>query len=478
MVLGTIGCMQQANIFTAASIGFLLGVLLASFFTVVYAVVLSFALSAPFIAIIAWEKNHVVNHVVKYVVLFVVVVFFATLGAVHFSQVNDGILNNDPVQLEGALLAATIVETPDVRTDKTFLVIEAEGIENKIRVSTNNLTKYSYGEQIVIEGGLQAPENFADFDYRGWLAGKGIEYVMYQPAITKIAESPSSFRSLASSTKERMRLGLAASLLPPHSSLYSAMVLGDKGMLTLGQKEQLQRAGLSHIVAISGMHIAIIVMILMTAGLWIGLWRKQASLFALVLIAFYILMIGAPASAMRAGIMASTVFTAERFGRPNSSWRALLLAAAVLVAINPLILRYDVGFQLSFLAVAGILLLSKKIEYYLWKLPEVVIPFHITRDRKVWDEVVSNKAFGVRGLLAMTLSAQVFTFPLILYHFGTFSPWSPLTNLLVVPMIPYTLMAGFSAALGGIVGGVVAQVVAAPAWLFSNYIWFVVSTFS
>lgn len=465
--------MLQANILVATSIGLLTGVLLASFFAPLYSLMLAVFLVVPFVLIGARNK--------RYILYAILVLLFAVFGVMRFQGEAAGILNKDIALDEGPVtFEAVIVETPDVRTNKTFLSLRAtdETIDGGIRISTNNITQYQYGEYLYIEGALAAPENFDGFDYRGYLAKEGIGYVMYNPRIERLGEYERSLSSFLSNIKTNFRGGLTRSLLPPHSSLYAAMMLGDKGALTSQQKEALQGAGLSHIVAISGMHIMIILFAVLALALALGLWRAHAIYFALFLVVAYIIMIGAPASAVRAGIMGGGLLTAQLVGRPNFSWRVLLLAAAVMVAFNPLLVRYDVGFQLSFLAVIGILLLSHRIEYYIWKVPALIAPFRITRDRKLWDQIERNKAFGVRGLLAMTFSAQAFTFPLILYHFGTFSPWSPLSNLLVLPILPYALAAGFIASLGGMVGGVVALVAAAPAWVLSGYIWGVAGLFS
>lgn len=378
-----------------------------------------------------------------------------------------------------------IIEFPDVRVAKTFLVIEpatagpGPAVAGRIRISVNNFVYYQYGEYVYISGILKEPENFSDFNWRGYLAKEKIGYVMTNPEIEKTGKIDYGLFYFAFLAREKMQEGINNSLLPPHSALYSAMILGNKSGLTRESKDNLAQAGLSHIVAISGMHIAIITVILFFGLIGAGLWRAQASYATLLILAFYIILIGAPASAMRAGIMAAVLILSERVGRPNSTWRALLYAAALMVAFNPYIVRYDIGFQLSFLAVMGILLLKKPIENWFWKIPRVFIPFHITKDRKVARNVAENKVFGVRSLLALTLSAQIFTFPLILYNFGTMSFAAPITNILVLPILPLALGAGFITAIGGTISGAIGgTILAAPAWLFSSYIWFIISTFS
>lgn len=414
------------------------------------------------------------------------ILIFLSFAWIIFALVFFEISDNSDFTERKVVFEGKIVEHPDVRATKTFLVLEQTSYERteppygagRVRVSTGNFTKYYYGEHLYIEGTLKEPENFSDFNWQGYLAKEGIKYVMTNPEIQKLGKVDQGLFYYAGIIRQKLQKGINNSLLPPHSSLYSAMLLANKSELTLEAKDNLAKTGLSHIVAISGMHIAVITLILFFSLLGIGLWRHKASYLALSILAFYIIMIGAPASAVRAGIMAAIVILAERVGRPNSAWRALLFAAILMVAFNPYILRYDIGFQLSFLAVVGILLLKKPIENWLWKIPRVFVPFHITKDRKVARNISENKIFGVRSLIALTLSAQIFTFPVILYNFGSISFVAPITNIFVLPILPLTLGAGFISALGGSIGGFASSIFAAPAWLFSSYIWLIISTFS
>lgn len=466
--------MMQANVLLVASTGFLFGAFFASFFSMPQFLFLGLFTFLPAVILIFWRY--------KYIRLTSLALLFVGVGFIRFYSASPILSQNETdVTLLPTRFEATIVETPDVRIDKTFLVVEADEIYNilyTIRVSTDNFTRHSYGERILIAGEVAYPENFEGFNYVGYLAKEGIGYVMYDPYIESLGEYSQGPRSFLSSIKTKLRDGLEYSLLPPHSSLYSAMILGDKGALTSSEKEMLAMAGLSHVVAISGMHIMILMFILLYVALTLGSPRSYAIYLALALIALYIIMIGAPASAVRAGLMGGALLLSERFGRPNSSWRALLLAGALMIIFNPLLIRYDIGFQLSFLAVLGIILFAKRIEYLLWKFPAILIPFHVTRDRKMWDALALGKAFGIRSLLAVTLSAQVLTFPLILYYFGRVSPFSPISNLLVLPLLPPSLIAGFAASLAGTTSYPFAYILSAPAWLLSSYLWGVVSLFN
>jgi competence protein ComEC len=444
--------MKQANILAVGCVGFLVGVAVASFIAPPIFLLLGIAALAPcfFVAFFHIRLIH----------LAAAAGLFFMLGMLLFQYTAERAFPTAAAGVEGThTLEGVVVEHPDARPEKTFLIVEPLGSASAlgiIRVTTDAGVPYKAGEHLRIEGVVEVPQNFDDFDYQGYLAKEGISYIMQRPNITQTGVYEHGITYALSSARERLEEGLNTTLLPPHSSLYSAMILGSGGMLSAGDRQALQRAGLSHIVAISGMHIVILLFMVLYAGIAAGLWRSQASYVALVFIAAYILMIGAPASAVRAGFMGAALVLSERTGRPRSSWRILLVVAAGMVAVNPLIMRYDVGFQLSFLAVAGILLLAPRFEHWLSRVPDTG---------------------GVRSTLGMTLSAQVFTAPVAWYHFGSISFVAPLTNILVLPMVPAVLVAGFAAAAGGAAGGIISAIAAAPAWAFSAYIWGVVALF-
>lgn len=374
---------------------------------------------------------------------------------------------------------AKIVEQPEFRQNNIVLIVKSETLNSRVRITTKNFTDYNYGDTIRAKGTIEEPENFADFDWRGYLIKDGIYYVMRNSQVQKIKSAGFNIQKYLAGTKAKLSGGIDASLLPPNSSLYKAMLLREKSEITESQKLQFQQAGLSHILAISGLHIAVIAIILFYILTWLGMWRRHASYLTLIILALYVLMIGAPASAVRASAMAGAVVLAETFGRPKASWRALFYAAAIMLAFNPLLARYDVGFQLSFLAVLGITLFYEKLQILFTKVQKFIIRLvsrrHITKDMPVADYLSETK-FKFSSILAVTLSAQTLTLPLIIYHFGVFSAWSPLTNLLVIPVLPFALPAGILTAVTG-AAGIFGEIFAAPAWLFASYIWWIVNMF-
>ncbi|MEK7500898.1 MAG: ComEC/Rec2 family competence protein [Patescibacteria group bacterium] len=228
----------------------------------------------------------------------------------------------------------------------------------------------------------------------------------------------------------------------PEAAVFNGMVLGYDKNIPASLKESYNITGTRHILAISGMNISIVSLMLMNLGLAIGLWRRQAFWLALGGIIAFVLLVGSPPSAVRAGLMAGIVLWARNRGRLFLAWRPLVLAAFFMVLLNPRLLIFDIGFQLSFLAVAGIL-------YF----------------KNFWDRVFGWLPIKLaRELLSLSFSAQITTWPIILYNFGTFSLIGPVANIFVVPFLNPIMLLGLGFAVFWW-WPVLAKMFLWPAWL-------------
>ena len=324
-----------------------------------------------------------------------------------------------------------VAKEPDVRGNNTRLIIkilEARpplGGRASILITTGRYPEYNYGDVLEVKGRLQEPVVFEDFDYKDYLRKKEILAVMYYPQTEiKSYRGPSSiYRGRASiyfkilEMKEKLRENIYSSIPPPQADVLLALILGDKNRISNDFKDKLNIAGIRHLTAVSGMHIVIISSILMSLFLFLGFWKKQAIILSLLFIFFFIALTGFQTSSIRAGIMGSLLLIGPLFGRRSNSIRALILAGLVMLVINPFLFK-EVGFQLSFSAALGIILLSSAFKKYL----------------------KSN-------ILAATFSAYIFTLPILIYSFGRISLIGLLTNLLVLPIISIVMVAGFIASL-------------------------------
>jgi len=203
-------------------------------------------------------------------------------------------------------------------------------------------------------------------------------------------------------------------------------MLGDKRGIPDDLRLTFSRIGLSHVIAISGMHISILSVLVMGLLLSFGLPRKYAFYISTLFLIFYIILIGVPASAMRAGLMGFLVLWALNLGRLNKLINSIIFTAAVLLLINPKLLRSDIGFQLSFLAVLGIAYGHPIIETW-------------------FEKIRLPKAKGARNVFSLTMAAQIFTLPILMLNFSTISLIAPLANTLILWVLPFLLIATLAA---------------------------------
>ena len=243
-------------------------------------------------------------------------------------------------------------------------------------------------------------------------------------------------------------MSIGASLPEPQASLLSGILLGAKRGLPEELREKFNIAGVSHIIVISGFHVAVVAGLLMNFGLALSLSRKQAFWLSIIGIIFFILLTGSQVSAIRAGIMGGLVLLAMYSGRLANARNGLLLAAVIMLLINPKLLRFDVGFQLSFLATIGIIYTSPYITKRLRILPEIL---------------------KIRESAAMTLSAQILTLPVVVYNFDKLSLVAPLANIMVVPLVPVTMLLGALSGAGTIIWVNLGKIFSFLAWVLLSY---------
>ncbi|MDO8259873.1 MAG: ComEC/Rec2 family competence protein, partial [Candidatus Magasanikbacteria bacterium] len=204
----------------------------------------------------------------------------------------------------------------------------------------------------------------------------------------------------------------------PHGSFMLGLLIGAKKGLPDWLLNIFQIIGITHIIAISGYNITILAKVAEKTLGKIG--RKYIFWGVLAMIFSFVIMTGAQASIVRAGIMGGLLVYAGFIGRKSNAVNILVLAGAVMVFLNPLILRNDIGFQLSFLATLGLVYFSPVFELWFKKLPDAICQ-----------------------LLSATLAAQVLTLPIIILSFGKLSLISPIANVIILGFIPIAMFLGF-----------------------------------
>ena len=186
------------------------------------------------------------------------------------------------------------------------------------------------------------------------------------------------------------------------------MVLGHREAISKATREAYSRSGASHVLALSGLHIGIIF------SLFLLVFRRNAlGIFLSIIAAWaFALFVGLPSSAIRSAVMLTIYALSTLSNEENQGLNSLALAALVVLLPQPMML-WDISFQLSFMAVAGILIAYKPLFY-------AVYPTNCLL-RWAW------------GMICISLSAQMLTFPLLLHYFGSFATYFLLTNFIVIP---------------------------------------------
>lgn len=311
-----------------------------------------------------------------------------------------------------------LVLRSSVNFDKQTIIAElTEWRGARIQITEPIYPEYQYGDQIRLTATfIEPPES-------GYYRKEGVGAIARLPQIELLASNKGNrVLSFLFSFRQSVIASLRASLSPDQSAFLGGLILGRSVGFSQELRDELKATGTTHLVALSGYNVSIIV--LAVAGL-LGLWFSRRIIFIVsaVTIIGFVLMTGAEASVVRAAIMGIILLVSERAGRPFLMRNAIALAATVMVLLNPHVLLFDVGFQLSFFAFLGIVYLQ----------PAIISFFHLSLEPGV---------LGWRKSLITTTAAQLMVLPLLLYYFGFFSPISFITNLLIIGFIPYTMLFG------------------------------------
>jgi competence protein ComEC len=406
------------------SLSSLAGVFLASFFEIEKYFILILVASGIVIFVINYKNRKII--VASAAVLFLALGIWWT--NISFDKAKNSLADS---KLGSVEFAGIVTKEPETDEKYQKVVVEDEK-KNKVLINADIYPSYSYGDELKVSCNLQAPKNQEDsnFDYQMYLAKDGIYRICNKAQMTVIAKNRGSrFYSAVLAIKNEFEEKLSAVFPDPEGAYLKGLLLGGSKRMTKDMNDAFSRTGTTHTVAVSGYNVTIVAAFLMWLGIALGLWRQQVFSFAFIGIVLFVLMTGAPSSAVRAGIMGGLVIWAMKEGRLANSQNAILLAAAAMLAINPLLLRYDAGFQLSFLATLGIV--------YVYPLFE--------------KNFFAGEQNILKETILMTMAAQVFVLPVILANFEKLSVISPLANLLILPAIPFIMGAGFAAGMAGFV---------------------------
>lgn len=308
------------------------------------------------------------------------------------------------------------------------------------------------GDRLLVDCKLVLPKNISvDFDYVSYLAKDNIGTQCVAKNMPKKLETASWQRQIFV-VRNVLEESLARAIPEPENGLLAGLIFGGSGRLPKSLQDDFKKTGVSHIVAVSGYNVMIVAECIFLLGIAIGLWRRQAFWLVVASIGLFVVMTGASASVVRASIMALVVLLATQVRRLIAPWRLLIFVLTMMIWQNPMLLRYDVGFQLSFIATAVLLLVLSQQE---------------TREVTVLDAAWT--------VILSTLLIEIFVAPILLTQFGFVSGVSLISNSLLLPVVPVAMLMTFIAALCGFFLPLGVNIFAWVAYALAKYILFVVT---
>lgn len=345
-----------------------------------------------------------------------------------------------------ARVSATVTDDPDVGKRGETLVrlshvsIAGHDVAGKLWVSIQHSGDIKRGDIVVVSGMVNS--GFGSF------AGS-----MYQARMMQIRRpQPGDVaRQVRDWFADHVRLGIHE----PQASLGLGYLLGQRRALPPELTQALVVTGLTHVVVASGYNLTILVRL--ARRLFVRVSKYLATLAASTMVVGFIAVTGASPSMTRAGLVSGLSLAAWYYGRKFHPLVLLPFAAAITVIIDPTYAWNDLGWQLSFAAFGGVMIVAPLLQRYFFG---------------------TTKPGMIRQILGETISASIVTLPILIYAFGQFSNIALLTNLLILPLVPLAMLLTFLAGVGGIILPGLATMIGVPAQMLLTYMTSVVDYFA
>lgn len=362
------------------------------------------------------------------------------------------------------VLHGTIVRDVEDRDGEQVLVVQAAvesgDVKNTlVRVTTQNIQPFAYGDVVVVKGVLKTPDSFETntartFLYKEYLETQGVTHTISFASVGKTTEGSFSFLRALYASKRFFVDHLTMVLPEPQAGFAAGLLLGEKRAMGSELEDIFRTVGIVHIVVLSGYNLTIVAESIMRLLSFVFLPRTRTILGVCSLCIFAV-MVGLSATVLRAACMAVLVLVARAFGRTSTALRGLSIAALGMLVWNPCVLLYDPGFQLSFLATLGLIVVSPLLEDWVGWVP--------TR-------------FQIREYVTSTMATQIFVTPFLLYAMGNVSLVALFANVLILSAVPLSMLLSLVAGIAGIVFGSSALYLGFPAYALLSYMLFVAGT--
>ena len=344
-------------------------------------------------------------------------------GTLRLAAIDAGALRGAPgesVAVEGHLAS-------EPRWDPRGVSAQLETAQGRVLVRSPELDGLSAGEGVRVAGTLAEPDPFE----AERLERQGIAMAMEAERLETTGAGRGGVAGRVDAIRERSEDALGRGMPDREAALARGFVLGQDDAIDSRTREDFKRSGLAHLLAVSGQNVILLCLLAWPFMALMGLTLRARLVVLLALVALYVPVTGAGPSIQRAGVMGAAGLVAALAGRPSSRWYALLLAAVATLTLDPRACA-DIGWQLSFAAVVGIFLWTRRMAATLDGGRDPGSP------RRALAEAT-----------AMSVAATVATAPLMAHHFGAVSAGSLAANLIALPAVAPAMWLGMLTAIAG-----------------------------
>lgn len=347
------------------------------------------------------------------------------------------------------VLSSTIIghvaREPERFTDRQRVIVQTEPTDDRVRLTLPLQPRVHFGDIIAFrcdqkQRGLSTKQN-TDSSFLHTPLAASCFYPSWNIVGTRSSIARSFFLF-----KNTITTRLQYSMPAPEGFIVSAMLFGNGASIPQNIWDMFRVTGTTHLLVISGMHIIFLANVLLWLCTFFPIPRRASLVLTAGFLLLYVGLAGFQSATVRALVFGLVMFCAEWFERRVSAMRLLIYAAMLMLLIQPTLLLYDIGFQLSFAAVAGIL----------------VATYILARYR---DQPKSIEAF-----FAATFGAGIFTMPIIAWHFHTVSVIGFFVNLLAIPLVTMVMAGGVLTTFFAIISSSAAMIVSLPFFFLLRFL--------
>ena len=380
----------------------------------------------------------------KYVVLFLISVLISNIHVTLLEKFFNEKYQNVGENLE---IVGTIISNPIDKQYKNQYILKVEEINGNKKYKNTNLQlnvkkekeKLNYGDEIIVKGNFEeasTARNEGGFDYKQYLKSKniyGIVTVDKKDIETINKNNVGVIDLLANKVRNSMKRKIEQNLHNETNELLSGMLIGEKSNLQKEIQEDFRDSSLSHVLAISGMHVSYVMLGITFLISKIKFSKKMSKIVTILILLFFIILTGKTASVTRACFMSSYIILASLLHKKAHVLGSISISLLIILIINPYFIL-DIGLQLSYGGTIGIVLIYPILKKYKKKKEDKT-----GRIKKVLYKIKDK----IIDTILITISANLVIFPIVLFHYNIMSFTFIISNLLISPIIGIIIILGF-----------------------------------